>query len=90
MKKLILTLASISTVTFAAPTIASAAFSNAQITCNGQVISSSDFIQTLSKQCKDFKAGKGNVVLYDENSHKTVECKTNGTNVETNTCQVKK
>ena len=89
MKRLFILLASISTIAVAAPTNAQNSFNNAQITCSGQVINSSDSIQQLSKQCKDFKAGKNNAALYDEHSGKTVVCKVSNDKVETNTCQVK-
>lgn len=79
----------ISTSAFAAPTNGSANFNNQQITCNGQVVNSSDTLQQLSKQCKDFKASKNNAALYDEHSGKTVVCKVSNDKVETNTCQVK-
>lgn len=90
MKKLLLLLTTFSTLAVAAPSVPNGGqFNNQQITCGGQTISSSDTLQQLSKQCKDFKANKNHAVLYDEHSGKTVICQTSNDKVETNTCQVK-
>jgi hypothetical protein len=87
--KLLIALVGISTATFAAPPTTPAGLNTAQITCSGQVINDSDTLQQLSKQCKDFKAGKNKAAMYDENSKKTVICQVSNNKIETNTCQVK-
>ena len=89
MKKILLALTISCTGAFAASPNATNAFNTAQITCGRQVINSSDTIQQLSKQCKDFKAGKNKAAMYDENSKKTVVCQTSNNKIETSTCQVK-